>query len=395
MVHHDSRLQQGVDGYLLRGGTSKGFFTSSAAIPDDPGARDEFVLELFGSPDPLQVDGLGGSHTHTSKLMLVDAADRDDADLRYRYAQVGIENPTVDWDGNCGNLASAVGVYGVLEGLVEATEPTTTVRIHSENTDSILEQEVPVVEGEPTPYGSCRIDGVPGTGARIPTRYLDPGGGMLGSTLPTGNATDDLSVDGETYTVSVVDATNVTVFLKAADLGLDGTESPADLERREGLLDRLERIRGAACVELGLVDDPADAAAERPTMPFIAVVAPPKAYTTTGGSPVDADDVDVVARMVSTGRPHHAYATTGAMCLAAATRIPGTVTAAVARGSGESVRIGHPKGRISIGVETVGDDVDGDAEADDVMTPIRSVSIDRTARLLMSGTAFARDLDRV
>lgn len=386
MGTHQSALQRGVDGHLIRGGTSKGFFASSAILPTKPAARDEFVLELFGSPDPLQVDGLGGSHTHTSKLMLVDAADRDDADLTYRYAQVGIENPTVDWDGNCGNLASAVGVYGILEGLIDATEPMTTVRIYSENTDSILEQDVPVVDGEPTPYGSCQIDGVPGAGARIPTRYLDPGGGMLGATLPTGTPTNELTVDDETYTVSIVDATNVTVFCRAADLGLDGTESPAELTEREGLLDRFERIRGAACVELGLVDEPADAAEERPTMPFIAVVSSPQKYETTVGSTVDAGDVDVVARMVSTGHPHHAYATTGAMCLAAATRIPGTITESVARGTGDAVRIGHPKGSIRIGVETTGD---GDQIA------IDAVSIDRTARLLMSGTAFARDPDLV
>ncbi|SNR46332.1 PrpF domain-containing protein [Halorubrum vacuolatum] len=383
MVTDDSRLQHGIDGHLIRGGTSKGFFTSSDAIPTEPDARDAFVLELFGSPDPLQVDGLGGSHTHTSKLMLVDRSERDGVDLTYEYAQVGIEHATVDWDGNCGNLASAVGVYGILEGLVEPTEPTTTVRIHSVNTDSTLEQAMPVVDGEPTPYGDCRIDGVPGSGARIPTRYLHPGGGMLGATLPTGNAVDELSVDGETYRVSVVDATNVTVFLEASDLGLDGTESPATLEAREGLLERLERIRGAACVELGLVDEPAAASEARPTMPFIAVVAPPQGYETTVGGSVAAADVDVVARMVSTGRPHHAYATTGAMCLAAATRVPETIPATVARGTGDAVRIGHPKGTIRIGVER------GDGET------IASVSIDRTARLLMSGTAYARDPDRL
>lgn len=386
MVTHDSRLQHGVDGHLIRGGTSKGFFTSSDAIPSAPNVRDAFVLELFGSPDPLQVDGLGGSHTHTSKLMLVDRSDRDGIDLEYEYAQVGIENATVDWDGNCGNLASAVGAYGILEGLVEPTEPTTTVRIHSVNTDSTLEQEVPVVDGEPTPYGDCRIDGVPGAGARIPTRYLNPGGGMLGATLPTGNVIDELHVDGERYRTSIVDATNVTVFLAAEDLGLDGTESPTELESREGLLGRLERIRGAACVELGLLEDPTLASEQRPTMPFIAVVAPPQGYETTGGERLGADDLDVVARMISTGHPHHAYATTGAMCLAAATRVPGTIPALIARGSGEAVRIGHPKGTIRIGVERA---EEGGVDA------IAAVSIDRTARLLFSGTAYARDLERV
>lgn len=112
----ESALQRGIDGYLIRGGTSKGFFADPAVFPEDPTERDELVLELFGSPDPLQVDGLGGSHTHTSKLMLVDKSEREDADLAYRYAQVGIDEATVDWDGNCGNLASAVGVYGFSRG---------------------------------------------------------------------------------------------------------------------------------------------------------------------------------------------------------------------------------------------------------------------------------------
>lgn len=383
MSERDAPLQRGIDGYLIRGGTSKGFFTDPATLPNDPAERDEFVLELFGSPDPLQVDGLGGSHTHTSKLMLIDESEREDADLAYRYAQVGIDEATVDWDGNCGNLASAVGVYGVLEGLVEPSEPTTTVRIHSENTDSLLEQEVPVTDGEPDPYGDARIDGVPGSGARVPTRYLDPCGGMLGAALPTGNATDELVVDGESHTVSIVDATNVTVFLRADALGLEGTESPLEIAEDDELLEQLERIRAAACVELGLVDDPERASIERPTMPFIAAVAPPRGYATTVGGDVDPDDVDITARMVSTGRPHHAYATTGAMCLAAATRLPGTIPNEVARGTGEAVRIGHPKGVIRIGVD-----------ADAANGPIRSVSIDRTARLLMSGTAFARHLHR-
>ncbi|MDL5363453.1 PrpF domain-containing protein [Halalkalicoccus sp. NIPERK01] len=384
MPNPESTLQRGIEGRLIRGGTSKGFFADPAAFPADPTKRDEVVLELFGSPDPLQVDGLGGSHTHTSKLMLVDEGDRSDVDLAYRYAQVGIDEATVDWDGNCGNLASAVGVYGLLDGLVEPTEPTTTVRIYSENTDSLLEQDVPVAEGEPTPYGTRRIDGVPGSGARIPTRYLDPCGGMLGAALPTGEPTDELVVDGESYTVSIVDATNVTVFLRAGALGLDGTELPAAIEADAGLLDRLERIRAAACVELGLVDDPERASIERPTMPFVALVSPPRGYATSIEGRVDAAEIDITARMVSTGRPHHAYATTGAMCLAAATRLPGTIPADVARGTGDAVRIGHPKGTIRIGVD-----------ARSTGPSVRSVSIDRTARLLMAGTAFVRDPDRI
>lgn len=382
MTRDESTLQHGLEGRLIRGGTSKGFFTAPDRLPADPDVRDELILELFGSPDPLQVDGLGGSHTHTSKLMLVRESDRPDADVAYEYAQVGISNPTVDWSGNCGNLVSAVGLYGILEGFVTPTEPATTVRIYSDNTDSIIEQEIPVADGEPTPYGDYRIDGVPGSGARIQSRYVEPGGGILGATLPTGNAVDELVVDGETYDISVVDATNVTVFLRAADLGLSGTEHPAELEAAAGLLERLERIRGRACVELGLVEDPADAVERRPTMPFVAVVSEPRGYDATPGATLEASDLDITARMVSTQRPHHAYATTGAMCLAAATRIPGTLPHEVARRSDASVRIGHPKGTIEIGV-----DADGSGE-------LRHVSIGRTARLLMSGTAFYRDGER-
>lgn len=384
MPDFESTIQHGIEGYLIRGGTSKGFFADPVAFPAESAKRDEVVLELFGSPDPLQVDGLGGSHTHTSKLMLVSESDRSEADLAYRYAQVGIDEATVDWNGNCGNLASAVGVYGILEELIEPSEPTTTVRIYSENTESLLEQEVPVIDGRPNPYGDCQIDGVPGSGARVPTRYLNPCGGMLGAALPTGNSTDDLVVDGESYTVSIVDATNVSVLIRADAVGLNGTESPSTLTENEAFLDRLERIRAAACIELGLVDDPERASIECPTMPFIAVVSPPQSYATTADSGVDAENIDITARMVSTGRPHHAYATTGAMCLAAATRLSETIPAEVARGTGDTVRIGHPKGVIEIGVE-----------ADATNASIRSVSIDRTARLLMEGTAFTRNLDQL
>jgi 2-methylaconitate cis-trans-isomerase PrpF len=118
MPVRESTQQQRIYGHIIPGGTSKGFFTDPASLPDDPDERDALVLELFGSPDPLQVDGLGGSHTHTSKLMLVEESDHPGADIAYRYAQVGISNPMVDWNGNCGNLASAVGVYGLVEGLV-------------------------------------------------------------------------------------------------------------------------------------------------------------------------------------------------------------------------------------------------------------------------------------
>ena len=385
MDPQQQRQQHAIDGMILRGGTSNGFFTHPDSLPKQN--RDQAVLELFGTPDPIQIDGLGGSHTHTSKLMLVDPSDQDSVDLSYQYGQVGITTPTVDWNGNCGNLVSAIGMFGMLNGWVEPEEPVTTVRIYSHNTDSIIEQDVPTVEGEPTVYGTYSIDGVPGTGARIKSRYLKPAGGILGELLPTGTAVNTLSVDGDSYTVSIVDATNVTVFLKAGEFGLSGIETPEELVEMDGFLDRIEQIRGAACVELGLVDNPTEAIEQRPTMPFIALISEPQSYEATTGESIDESEVTVTARMISTQRPHHAYAMTGAMCLAAATKIPDTIPneMAVSR-SKERVTIGHPKGITTIGVaaDTTGAD-----------TTIEHVSVDRTARPLMTGTAFYRQFDKI
>jgi len=191
-------------------------------LPLQPGDDlfEDLIFELFGSPDPLQVDGIGGSHSHTSKIMMITESDRDDADIEYTFGGVGIENRVIEWGGNCGNLTSAVGAFAIHENLVETTEPMTTVRLYNTNADGIVEQDVPVVDGTPQIYGDYHIDGVPGTGARVDSHFLDPAGGVLDSTLPTGNAVDKIDVDGETLEVSIVDVTNVVAYVRAADLGL-------------------------------------------------------------------------------------------------------------------------------------------------------------------------------
>ncbi|WP_435065186.1 PrpF domain-containing protein [Halobaculum sp. EA56] len=384
----DQSLQGYVRGTLIRGGTSRGLYVTPDRLPPAGERRDEVLIDLFGTPDPLQIDGIGGGNSHTSKAMIVDESDRPDADVAYTFGQVGIENATVDWSGNCGNLTSGVGVFALLSGLVDAEGPETELVLHNTNTDTYVDQVVPVADGEPAVRGEYRVDGVPGTGARIDSYFRDPGGSVTGRLVPTGARRETLTVDGDDYDVSIVDAANPNVFLRARDLGLGGTELPDELDDPD-LLDRLELIRGAACERLGLVDDRRDAVDERPAVPQIALVSEPRSFDTVSGDRVDADDVDVTARIVTTGTPHHSYATTGAMCLAAATRLDGTIPAEFASGTGDTggaagsdVTIGHPKGTITIGVET------GTRAGEPTVERVR---VGRTARLLADGRFYHRD----
>lgn len=380
--------QRSIDGMLIRGGTSKGLFVEEGELPPPGDVRDELVLELFGTPDPLQLDGVGGTHSHTSKVMIVSESSRADADVDYTFGQVGVETPVVDYSGNCGNLTSAVGAFALLRGLVAPVEPTTELTLFNTNTNAYVRQTIPVEDGEPAVTGGYAIDGVPGTGARIDSHFQSPGGEVLGgSILPTGRPAERVEVDGAEVRLSVVDAVNLCVFVRADDLGLSGSELPAEIAGREGVLQRLELIRGTICEGLGLVDDARDAAMVRPATPLVCVVAEPRSYETSVGGRVSEADVDVTSRMISSQSPHHAYPVTGAMCLAAATKLPGSVPNEVVPEprSIDAVTIGHPKGTISIGVtrNAGGDDPPADGEG-----PIGRVSVGRTARAIMSGKVY-------
>lgn len=369
--------QGAVPGVLFRGGTSKGLFVREGVLPDPGPLRDELVLELFGSPDPLQVDGVGGAKSHTSKLMIVGASDRAGVDVDYTFGQVAVADPTVDWGGNCGNLTGAVGVFAVHQGLVDFDPPAVELTLHNTNTETVVDQTVPVTPAGPNVYGDYAIDGVPGTGPRIPSRYRDPAGGVTGSLFPTGNPVD--RIDG--LDVTVADVGNPCAFVRAADLGLSGTELPADLTAAEGLLDRIELLRGEVCARLGLAESAEAARESSPAVPQFALVSDPQSFDTSVDTRVDAADVDVTARIVTSGTPHHAYAVTGAMCLAAAARLPGTVPNEVSReGTGGTITIGHPKGTIDVGVEL--DDCG-----------VAAVTVARTARPLFVGEVTYRYVD--
>ena len=375
-------MQRRVRAVFVRGGTSRALVFHRRDLPELREAWDAIFLAALGSPDPYgrQLDGLGGGISSLSKVAVVGPSSRPGADVDYTFGQVEVTRAAVDYRGNCGNISSAIGPFAIDEALVPAREPNTVVRIHNTNTQKVIHAHVPVESGQAAVRGNFALDGVPGTGARIALDFLDPGGAVTGRLLPTGRAQDLLEVpELGSVSASLVDATNPMVFVRAQDLGLDGTERPEDLDGRPGLPARLEAIRAAAAVRMGLARTPEEASRTSTAVPKIAIVAPPAAYRTLAGATVESHAVDLVARIVSMGKVHRAFALTGAMCLAVAARIPGTLpheAGALGGGAGD-VRIGHPSGVLPIDSAI--------AAGPDGAPVAQTVTVYRTARRLMEG----------
>ncbi len=359
----------------MRGGTSKAIFLEGSTLPPEGLARDSVILALFGSPDPRQIDGLGGADILTSKLAIIDPPSRPDADLDYTFAQVSISEPVVDYDINCGNISAAVGAYAVDEGIVSPIEPVTTVRIHSTNTGRVLLARVPTSQGLASIEGDFAVDGVPGTGAAIALDYSQTFGGITGALLPTGHLIDVLDTTRGPVEVTIVDLANLCVYFTADSAGMIGTEGPGEVTPSH--LGVIAEIKAAASELLGMPDDG--------LTPIPAVVSPPASYTSYGtGQIVSSKASNLVARVIG-GRPpvmHKAYPGTVAVCTAVAACIPGTTVHGVVsrREEGELV-IGHTSGTMSIGV-LVSPDGDG--------WRVEQASYSRTARRIAAGKAFIR-----
>jgi 2-methylaconitate cis-trans-isomerase PrpF len=392
---------------IMRGGTSKGVFIIMNEYPKDRAKRDAVILAVFGSPDVRQIDGLGGADVLTSKHAIISRSSRPDADVDYTFAQVSFESAFVDYGGNCGNISSAVGPFAIDEGLVEAVEPITTVRIRMTNSDRILIAEVPVKGGKAMVDGDFAIDGVPGTGARIamdwsdvvgsitgklmptgnPTDTIevdDVVGGITGKLMPTGNPTDTIETDGGKYTVSIVDAGNPVVFVHAASLNMIGTESPNEIESNKPLMETIEKIRGHAAVMCGMVEKPEDAKTISPYVPFFFIVSPPADYKTINGTIVKAKNIDLVARGLFMLKAHKAIQVSGSLCTGAAARVPGTIVSDVLRETARTrstINIGHPSGTFP---------VEAEAETVDGQVKIKRLRVFRTARRIMEGYVYVR-----
>lgn len=352
----------------MRGGTSKGVFLHARDVPPAGPDRDAVVLDIMGSPDPMQIDGLGGTYSSTSKVIVIEPSGGAD-DVQYWFGQVGVDRPIVDWSGNCGNLTTAVGPFVIDQGLVDVRDPMTLVRLRNGNTGVAIEAEVPTPSGEYCGDGNHIIAGVPRPGAAVTTRYLEPSGAVFGKLLPLGKPTCEVSGPCGPVTVSIVDVAHPYVFVDAANLGLTlDSVQPSELNTQPEILRALESLRSACAVLLGRVSHAEDAARDSPTVPRLALVAPPT-----------RSDHDISAVAVSMERIHHAFPMTGALCLAAAVRMRGTVPATVAdEVAGQTVRIRHPKGV----VEALADVHDAEVNS------VRSVGVVRTARRLMSGVAY-------
>jgi len=182
---------------IMRGGTSKGIFLHRNDLPQDPVLRDKVIMRIFGAPDPREIDGIAGAELLTSKLALIGPSTRPDCDVDYLFGQVSMVEPMIDYKSNCGNVSSAVGPFAIDEGMVDAVEPITKVRIHQVNTGKVIIAEVPVKDGRAVVEGKHRIDGVPGTGAKIILDWADAAGSLTGKLLPTGKVVYTLKVEGE------------------------------------------------------------------------------------------------------------------------------------------------------------------------------------------------------
>ena len=344
---------------LMRGGTSKGPFFEARDLPPETALRDRVLLAALGSPDVRQIDGVGGADSLTSKVAIVGPATRPDADVDYLFAQVVVNEARVDTAQNCGNMLAGGGPFAIERGLVRARDPVTPVRIHMVNTATMAVAAVQTPGGRVAYAGDARIDGVPGTAAPVRIDFLDVAGGSCGALLPTGNVRD--LVAG--FAVTLIDNGMPVVVLRAADLGVTGREPPVELEKNADLRAAVERVRLAAGYLMRLGD------VTKRTVPKMCLVAP----AVDGGA--------IATRTFIPHTVHKAIGVFGAVSVATACALPGSVAAEVSGHPGGSgtYDIEHPTGFFTVEMEL--------AAGPDGARVVRSALL-RTARLLMSGDVY-------
>lgn len=348
--------QQRIPAVYMRGGTSKGVFFLDKDVPPAGPQRDDFMLRVIGSPDPYgkQIDGMGAATSSTSKVVIIGKSARDDADVDYLFGAPSIENPVVDWSGNCGNLSSAVGPFAIAQGLVDAPrDGIATVRIWQVNIQKHIIAHVPMRNGEVVEEGDFVLDGVAFPAAEVVVEFMHPGGSG-GNILPTGNTIDELDIPGfPAMPATLLNAGNPTIFVEADRVGLVGTETQEQVNGNAELLAQLETIRAHCTVAMGLAATPEEATSLRPHTPKLCLVAKPASYVAAGGKRVEASEIDVIARIVSMGKLHHAITGTGAVAVAVAAALEGTLVNRIAGDIGDrQVQMGHTAGTVAVGAQT-------------------------------------------
>ncbi|QHJ00440.1 2-methylaconitate cis-trans isomerase PrpF [Xylophilus rhododendri] len=375
----------------MRGGTSKGVFFHVPDLPEaaqKPGpARDRLLLRVIGSPDPYgkQIDGMGAATSSTSKTVLLSKSTRPGHDVDYLFGQVSIDQPFVDWSGNCGNLTAAVGPFAITNGLIDPAQVPrdgiATVRIWQANIGKTIVAHIPMTNGAVQETGDFELDGVTFPAAEVQLEFIDPadegdgeGGGAM---FPTGQLVDDLEVPGVgTFKATMINAGIPTIFVNAEDIGYTGTELQDAINGDPKALERFETIRAHGAVRMGLIST-IDEAAKRQHTPKVAFVAKPVGYTASSGKQVAAGDVDLLVRALSMGKLHHAMMGTAAVAIGTAAAIPGTlVNLAAGGGERQAVRFGHPSGSLRVGAE---------ARLVDGQWQVTKALMSRSARVLMEG----------
>lgn len=382
--------QRRIPAVFMRGGTSKALMFRRSDLPLKREEWDTIFISALGSPDPeaRQLDGLGGGVSSLSKVCIVGPPTRADADVDYTFGQVAVREALVDYSGSCGNMSSAIGPFALDEGMLAAAprDGEVIVRIHDTNAGRIIIARFLARDGEAEVDGDLVLDGVSGSGAPIRLDFMDPGGARSGHLLPSGHARDVLDVPGVgPIQATMVDAASPCAFIRAEAVGATGTETPQELDASAELLNRLDAIRRHAAVAMGLAEN-AEAARKRPSLPRIAMLTPPRAALLANGRRVGTQEADVGIRMISMGQPHRAVTATGALCLAVACRIPGTIAAEVSATADltQHIRIAHASGIVM---------ADAVVEADAAMRGghyCRQATLYRTARRLFEGSVLVR-----
>ena len=386
--------QRRIPATYMRGGTSKGVFFRLQDLPPEaqtPGpARDALLLRVIGSPDPYgkHTDGMGGATSSTSKCVIIAPASKPDHDVDYLYGQVSIDSAFVDWSGNCGNLSTAVGPFAIANGFLPAERipdnGTVTVRIWQANIGKTILAHVPITDGQVQETGDFEVDGVTFPAAEIVLEFLDPsddagddGSPASKGMFPTGNLVDDLDVPGiGTLKATMITAGIPTVFVNADALGYDGTELQPAINDDKAALAKLEAIRVAGALRMGLIKTPEEATTRQHT-PKVAFVAPPKAYVSSAGKRIAADAINLNVRALSMGKLHHAMMGTASVAIATAAAVPGTlVNLAAGGGMRDAVRFGHPSGTLRVGASV---------EQRDGQWAVTRAVMSRSARVLMEG----------
>lgn len=373
----------------MRGGTSKGVFFKLDDLPQaaqQPGTvRDQLLLRVIGSPDPYgkQIDGMGGASSSTSKTVILAKSSQPDHDVDYLFGQVAIDQPFVDWSGNCGNLTAAVGSFAISNGLVSAERipenGICTVRIWQVNIQKTIIAYVPITNSQVQETGDFELDGVTFPAAEVQIEFLDPAddGEEGGAMFPTGNVVDTFEVPNiGTFQATFINAGIPTIFLNAEDIGYAGTELQDAINGDAQALTRFETIRAYGAKHMGLIQDISEAEKRQHT-PKIAFVSKPKAYTSSSGKDIQTTDVDLLVRALSMGKLHHAMMGTAAVAIGTAAAIPGTlVNLAAGGGAREAVRFGHPSGTLRVGAEAV---------QENGQWQVKKAVMSRSARVLMEG----------